>query len=89
MSENNFNSDLDAILAEFASYSSSLGGEPEAKKAPAPKQDRQQYSVPPVEQAPVWGEEEEPAEPEDGYYVDVVRQSTEGADLVHAPASVD
>ena len=37
MSENNYNSDLDAILAEFASYSSQFSGEAPEKKTSQPQ----------------------------------------------------
>lgn len=73
MSENNFNSDLDAILAEFASYSSSLGGgETQAKKEQStqppeyPRANRAEYSEP---AAPAMAEER--PESEESYYVDV------------------
>ena len=48
MSENNFNSDLDAILAEFASYSSSIsGGDARPEAAPPVRRPRSE----PVEYA--------------------------------------
>lgn len=71
MSDNNFNSDIDAILAEFASYSSSIGGpEPERKNRPAPEQSRRE---PPAEaEVPATvSVDEESEQPQDGYYVDV------------------
>lgn len=69
MSDNYFNSDIDAILAEFASYSSSISGTGPEKKAgaePEPKKPEQYCEMP----ADVSAEEELEA-PEDGYYVDV------------------
>ena len=67
MSENNFNSDLDAILAEFASYS----GGPTEEKTPAARPERAAQSAPFVpddydEEAP-----ETESVAGDGYYVDV------------------
>ena len=70
MSDNYFNSDIDAILAEFASYSSSLGGaEPEKKPGAEPERDRP--APPQNREAAHVRAEEEPEAPEDGYYVDV------------------
>ena len=70
MSENNFNSDLDAILAEFASYSSSIGGgEVMPKESPAAQRPREEVRQPAEPAAPAPADEE----PESGesYYVDV------------------
>lgn len=69
MSDNYFNSDLDAILAEFASYSSSISGSEETARKEAPVG----RAEPVKKEAPVYSPAEE--EPEsgtgDGYYVDM------------------
>lgn len=71
MSDNNYNSDLDAILAEFASYSSSISGAQDAPKAAAaPRQPRRE---PAVYAGPAAATEhkEESAAGDESYYVDV------------------
>ena len=71
MSNNDFNSDLDAILAEFASYSSSISGGPTEEKTPAARPERAAQSAPFVPDE--YDEEAPEAESVagDGYYVDV------------------
>lgn len=65
MSNNDFNSDLDAILAEFASYSSDISG----KAEPAAKPERP--PMPPVESKPQPENAQDWTQSE--YYVDVSR----------------
>ena len=70
MSDNYFNSDIDAILAEFASYSSSISGDGPEKKA-APEPERRRPEPPQYHEAAAPVSAEEPETGEDGYYVDV------------------